>query len=321
MATPPPARWLICSTSNTPPAADVVLRIGTRRSPLALAQAREVADLLASRGVDTELVPLLTSGDRDARVAASPFGVKGLFVEEIVRALMDGKVDLAVHSAKDLPAEDPEGVVVGAVPERADPFDVLVTRDGALGDGSVVGTSSLRRRAQLLAWRPGLAVRDIRGNVDTRLRKLSDGDVDALVLAAAGLGRLGLAPDRTERLGVETMVPAPGQGALAVQARADDLRTRDLVRPLSHVESTAAFDAERALVRRLGGGCALPIGAFARWSSGGIRLVAVVANPDGTQAARCDVEAPTTSGVAEEAARALVAAGAAEILDGARPGA
>ncbi len=189
-----------------------MLRIGTRRSPLALAQAREVADLLGSRGVDTELVPLLTSGDRDARVAASPFGVKGLFVEEIVRALEAGEVDLAVHSAKDLPAEDPEGVVVAAVPERADPFDVLVTRDGALGDGSVVGTSSLRRRAQLLAWRPGLAVRDIRGNVDTRLRKLSDGDVDALVLAAAGLGRLGLAPDRAERLGVDDDGSRPGSG-------------------------------------------------------------------------------------------------------------
>jgi hydroxymethylbilane synthase len=298
-----------------------VLRIGTRRSPLALAQAREVADLLRSRGVDTQLVPLLTSGDRDAHVVASPFGVKGLFVEEIVRALLDGEVDLAVHSAKDLPAEDPEGVVVGAVPERADPFDVLVTRDGALGDGSVVGTSSLRRRAQLLAWRPGLTVRDIRGNVDTRLRKLSDGDVDALVLAAAGLGRLGLAPDRAERLGVETMVPAPGQGALAVQARADDARARDLVGPLSHVESMAAFDAERALVRRLGGGCALPIGAIARLSGGGIRLVAVVASPDGTQTIRCDVEAPTPGGVAEEAARALVAGGAAEILERARAGA
>jgi hydroxymethylbilane synthase len=298
-----------------------VLRIGTRRSPLALAQAREVADLLGSRGVDTELVPLLTSGDRDSRVAVSPFGVKGLFVEEIVRALRDGEIDLAVHSAKDLPAEDPEGVVVAAVPERADPFDVLVTRDGALGNGSVVGTSSLRRRAQLLAWRPSLAVRDIRGNVDTRLRKLSDGDVDALVLGAAGLTRLGTWPEHAERLGIETMVPAPGQGALAVQARGGDLRTRDLVGPISRVRSMAAFEAERALVRRLGGGCALPIGALAQLSGGGIRLVAVVASPDGTQTIRCDVEAPTPGDAAEDAARALVAGGAAEILDGARPGA
>jgi hydroxymethylbilane synthase len=295
-----------------------VLRIGTRRSPLALAQAREVAALLAARGVDTELVPMATSGDRGGSVAASPFGVKGLFVDDIVRALRERDVDLAVHSAKDLPAEDLEGVVVAAVPERADPLDVLVTRDGALGGGSVVGTSSLRRRAQLLAWRPGLAVRDIRGNVDTRLRKLADGDVDALVLAAAGLRRLGLRPDHTEALAAETMVPAPGQGALAIQTRADDLRTRDLVGPISHVRSLAAFDAERALVRRLGGGCALPIGALARAERDGVRLIAVVATPDGRTAVRCDVRGPAPVAAAADAARVLVDGGAGEILEALR---
>jgi hydroxymethylbilane synthase len=292
-----------------------VLRIGTRRSPLALAQAREVARLLGARGEDTELVPLVTSGDRGASVAASPFGVKGLFVEEIVRALLAGEVDLAVHSAKDLPAEDPDGVVVGAVPERADPFDVLVTRDGTLGDGAVVGTSSLRRRAQMLIWRPAIAVRDLRGNVGTRLQKLADGDVDALILAAAGLVRLGVWPDRAERLSIDTMVPAPGQGALAIQARESDRRTRDLAAALEHAPSRDAFDAERALVRRLGGGCALPIGALANASGDRVRMTAVVAGPDGRPVVRTDVEASTPGGAAEEAAGALLGGGAAEILD------
>jgi hydroxymethylbilane synthase len=291
-----------------------VLRIGTRRSPLALAQAREVAALLGARGEDTELVPLVTSGDRGASSTASPFGVKGLFVEDIVRALLTGEVDLAVHSAKDLPAEDPDGIVVGAVPERADPFDVLVTRDGTLGDGAVVGTSSLRRRAQMLIWRPAVALRDIRGNVGTRLRKLAEGDVDGLVLAAAGLRRLGVWPDRAERLGIDAMVPAPGQGALAIQARESDRRTRDLAGPLEHAPSRAAFDAERTLVRRLGGGCALPIGALAQAAAGSVRMIAVVAGPDGRRVVRTDVEASTPGGAADEAARALLRGGAAEIL-------
>jgi hydroxymethylbilane synthase len=168
-------------------------------------------------------------------------------------------------------------------------------------------------------------VRDIRGNVDTRLRKLADGDVDALVLAAAGLTRLGTWPEHAKRLGIETMVPAPGQGALAVQTRADDLRTRDLVGAISRVRSMAAFEAERALVRRLGGGCALPIGALAVavWdetpdvrTSGDVQVVAVVASPDGRTAVRCDVRGSTPNSAADEAARALLAGGAAEILDG-----
>jgi hydroxymethylbilane synthase len=292
-----------------------VLRIGTRRSPLALAQAREVAGLLGARGQDTELVPLVTSGDRGASASASAFGVKGLFVEDIVRALLAGEVDLAVHSAKDLPAEDPDGVVVGAVPERADPCDVLLTRAATLGDGAVVGTSSLRRRAQMLIWRPAIAVRDLRGNVGTRLQKLADGDVDALILAAAGLVRLGVWPDRAERLSIDTMVPAPGQGALAIQARESDRRTRDLAAALEHAPSRDAFDAERALVRRLGGGCALPIGALANASGDRVRMTAVVAGPDGRPVVRTDVEASTPGGAAEEAAGALLGGGAAEILD------
>jgi hydroxymethylbilane synthase len=291
-----------------------VLRIGTRRSPLALAQADEVARLLANDGVDTELAPMTTSGDRGASPDASPFGVKGLFVDEIVRALRDGEIDLAVHSAKDLPAEDPVGIVVAAVPERADPRDVLVTRDGGLRDGAVVGTSSMRRRAQVLAWKPGVLVHELRGNVGTRLRAVETGDVDAVVLAAAGLRRLDVWPGGAELLRVDVMVPAPGQGALAVQARADDPATLGALGAIEHNPSRAAFEAERTLVERLGGGCALPIGALADPSADGIRMIAVVARPDGSEIVRADVEAARPSDAAEAAARALLDGGAAAIL-------
>jgi hydroxymethylbilane synthase len=292
-----------------------VLRIGTRRSPLALAQADEVARLLANRGVDTELVPMTTSGDRGASADASPFGVKGLFVDEIVRALRDGEIDVAVHSAKDLPAEDPPGVVVAAIPERADPRDVLVTRDGPLEGGSVVGTSSLRRRAQVLAWRSDVTVRDVRGNVGTRLRKLEARDVDAVILAAAGLRRLDLWPRGAELLGLDVMVPAPGQGTLAVQARADDGPTLESLRPMEHAQTRTAFEAERALVRRLGGGCALPIGALAEPAGDVVRLTAVVASPDGSVVVRATAEAAEFGDAADAAARELLDGGARAILD------
>jgi hydroxymethylbilane synthase len=292
-----------------------VLRVGTRRSPLALAQAREVAALLAAHGVDTEIVPLVTSGDRGAPLASSPFGVKGLFVDEIVRALREGEIDVAVHSAKDLPAEDPDGIVVGAVPERADPRDVMVARGGELAGGDVVGTSSLRRRAQILAWNEGLKVQDLRGNVDTRLQKLEAGEVDAIVLAAAGLGRLGLWPDGAELLDPNVLLPAPGQGALAVQARADDGATISSVAALEHARSRAAFEAERALVRRLGGGCALPIGALAAVSGDVISMRALVASPDGGTVVQTGVQAADPATAADAAARALLDDGAAAILE------
>jgi hydroxymethylbilane synthase len=292
-----------------------VLRIGTRRSPLALAQADEVARLLAKAGAESELVPMTTSGDRGASPDMSAFGVKGLFVDEIVRALRDGEIDIAVHSAKDLPAEDPAGVVVAAVPERADPRDVLVTRDGPLESGAVVGTSSLRRRAQVLAWGKGVMVRDLRGNVGTRLRALETGDADAVLLAAAGLRRLDVWPIRAEVLDPNVLLPAPGQGALAVQARADDSATLSSLASLEHPLSRAAFEAERALVRRLGGGCALPIGALAAKSGDVIRMRALVASPDGRTVVQTGVEASDPSAAAETAARDLLDGGAAAILD------
>ncbi len=299
------------------------VRIGTRRSALAVAQAREVAARLATLDAESELVPMATAGDRPPLAQVSPAGLKGLFVAEIVDALQRGEVDLAVHSAKDLPSEDPEGVIVGAVPERADPFDVMVTRAGTLPPGGVVATSSLRRRAQILHTRPDVVVRELRGNVDTRLAKLAGGEADALILAAAGLARLGVQPVHATPIPLEEMVPAPGQGALAVQVRADDQVTLDLVAGIDHARSRQAFEAEREVMRLLGGGCALPLGAYAERRSEGVGMIAVVASPDGLDVAHAQVEAETPLDAAREAVRILLGQGAAEILavalEGVRP--
>lgn len=290
------------------------LRIGTRGSRLALAQAREVADLLAARGAEPEIVPMSTAGDRGASPQASPAGVKGLFVAEITAALARGDVDLAVHSAKDLPSEDPDGVVVAAVPQRGLPYDVLAARRPDVPEGGVVGTSSLRRRAQLRRSRPGLVVRDVRGNVDTRLRKLREGAFDGLVLAAAGLARLGLHPEHALPLPLEEMVPAPGQGALAVQALAGSEAAEAAVR-LDHEPSRRAFEAERRLVRLLGAGCRMPLGAYAERREGGVRLLAVVLRPDGSDLLWAQVEGPTPEDAAGQAADTLLAAGARKFLE------
>jgi hydroxymethylbilane synthase len=296
----------------------VRLRIGTRGSRLALAQAEDVAALLRERGHDPEIVPMTTAGDRGASPKASAAGIKGLFVAEITDALRQGEVDLAVHSAKDLPSEDPDGVVVAAVPERGLPYDVLVTRQPDLRPGGAVGTSSLRRRAQILRMHPGVEVRDVRGNVDTRLRRLAEGRVDALVLAAAGLARLGVTPDHVLPIPVEDMVPAPGQGALAVQAQAGS-RAGDVAAALDHPASRAAFEAERRVVTLLGGGCRLPLGAYAEWREGAVRLLAVVVRPDGSDLLWSQVEGEGPDEVAGEAAEVLRSAGAAAILEELRP--
>lgn len=290
------------------------LRIGTRDSRLALAQAGEVAGLLADAGVETELVPMVTAGDRGVPARESAAGIKGLFVAEITDALIHGNVDVAVHSAKDLPSEDPEGVLVASVPERAVPYDVLVSRDADVPEGGIVGTSSLRRRSQLVRSRPSLEVRDVRGNVDTRLRKLRDGEFDALVLAAAGLGRLGIDPEHVAPIPVDEMVPAPGQGALAVQVR-DGGRAAEAVTKIDHPESHIAFDTERRLVWLLGGGCRLPLGAYAEWRDGVIRLLAVVVRPDGSDLVWSQVEATSPEDAAREAAEILRAGGADRILE------
>lgn len=296
------------------------LRIGTRRSRLALAQASEVAEGLRRSGHEAELIPMTTSGDRGVDASADAAGLKGLFVAEIVGALREGEVDLAVHSAKDLPVEDDADLVIAAVPERASPLDVLVTRDGGLAPGARVGTSSLRRQAQIFRWRPDVLLKDVRGNVDTRLRKLADGEVEALVLAAAGLLRLGIVPDHAAPMSIAEMVPAPGQGALAVQARAGDAEVLGAASALEHAPSRDALLAERGLMRALGGGCSLPLGAFAeRTPEGRMRMVAIVLTPDGARYARTQVEAASPQEVAELARLDLDAGGAEAILSAVRP--
>jgi hydroxymethylbilane synthase len=292
----------------------VRLRIGTRGSRLALAQAKEVAGLLAGLGIETELVTMVTAGDRGASPQASPAGVKGLFVAEITAALARGEVDVAVHSAKDLPSEEPNGIRVAAVPERNLPYDVLVSRYAEVEDGSVVGTSSLRRQALLRRSRPGLEVREIRGNVETRLRKMEEGAFDAVVLAGAGLARLGIAPSHAVPLPVDEMVPAPGQGALAVQAR-EGTEAAEAAARLDHAPSRAAFESERRLVALLGGGCRLPLGAYAEWRDERVRLLSVVVRPDGSDLLWSQVEASSPEEAAAEAAESLIQSGARRILE------
>lgn len=240
-----------------------------------------------------------------------------MFVAEITDAVARGKVELAVHSAKDLPSEDPPGIVVAAVPQRNLPYDLLITGNGKLGGDAVVGTSSLRRRAQLLRSHPEATVIDLRGNVDTRLRKLSEGELDAVVLAAAGLARLGIAPDHADPIPVEEMVPAPGQGALAVQTRETD-GAREAVAALDHLPSRMAFEAERGVVSLLGGGCRLPLGAYAEWRNDGVRLLAVVIRPDGSDLLWSQVEAETPEQAAGEVSDVLLEAGAKAILEAVR---
>lgn len=296
----------------------MTLRIGTRRSPLALAQAELVRTALEGTGADAEIVPMTTTGDTVTDPTGAPQGLKGLWIDTILEALRDGRIDLAVHSAKDLPAEDEEDLIIAAVPSRADPRDVLVTRtsDVGLGPGVAVGTSSVRRAAQLRAAHPGIEIRPMRGNVETRLRKLLEGTVGATVLAAAGLERLGIRPTHARTLGPEEMIPAPGQGSLALQCRDEDRATRARLTLLDHAPSHTALDAERALMVRLGGGCALPLGALAREKDGRVELVAVVASLNGERVARAGVRAATPPEAAEAAERELREQGAAEILTG-----
>lgn len=295
----------------------MTLRIGTRRSALALAQAELVRSALEESGASAEIVPMTTTGDQGGTDgAASSQGLKGLWVDTISSALRRGELDLAVHSAKDLPAADEDELVVAAVPRRADPRDVLVTRtaDVELGPGTSVGTSSVRRAALLRAAHPGIEIRELRGNVDTRLRRLFEGAVQATVLAAAGLERLGVEAANMRALGPEEMIPAPGQGSLALQCRKEDRSTRAHLTMLDHPASHRALEAERALMRRLGGGCALPLGALARERDDKIELVAVVVSPDGARLARAAVRAPGPEAAAEGAEQQLIEGGASEIL-------
>jgi hydroxymethylbilane synthase len=297
-----------------------MIRVATRGSALALAQARAVADGLAAGGARVEVLPMRTEGDRLAEARLATVGGKGLFVREIEEALLRGDADVAVHSLKDLPAELPGGLMLAAFPERVDARDVLVARRpvcfAALPPGAVLGTSSPRRRALALAVRPDLSVEPIRGNVDTRLRKLEAGDYDAIVLAAAGLARLGVTPRHVESLAPELFVPAVGQGVLAVEARRDDARTLAALRALDHEPTRLCALAERAFLGRLGASCVTPMAGHARLAAGRVVLDALVASEDGRTVLRESAEGPPeraeTLGVG--VADTLLARGAAAVV-------
>ncbi|HET7761598.1 MAG TPA: hydroxymethylbilane synthase [Phycicoccus sp.] len=301
-----------------------VLRLGTRRSVLARTQSEWVADRLRALGVEVELVLVTTEGDRDATTPLAALGGTGVFVSALREALAEGRVDLAVHSLKDLPtAPDPRTTVV-AVPPREDPRDVLVARDGLtlaeLPSGALVGTGSPRRRAQVAALGLGLELVDLRGNVDTRIRAVRDGRLDGVLLAAAGLRRIGRFDEATEVLDPIQVLPAPGQGALAVEARADDVATLAAVAPLDDADTHACVTAERAVLAELEAGCSAPVGALAEVVEGmtgpELSLRAVVAAPDGST----DIRRSLTGGVDDPAAlgrrlaRILLEDGAADLV-------
>ena len=274
---------------STKPPLEAV-RIGTRGSALALWQAHLVRALLvrAWPTLTVEIEVMKTQGDARLDSPLPQIGGKGVFTAELEAALRSGAIDLAVHSLKDLPTEESDGLIICAIPERGDPRDALVSRENhtldALPSGAAVGTSSLRRAAQLLVLRPDLRLLDIRGNVDTRIRKAldEDGPYDAIVLALAGLERLGRAEEASERLPLEVMLPAPGQGALAAQCR-DEQVSRELLAPLNHRATALAVTAERAFLAALGGGCAVPVAAHATYAQRRLSLRGRVTAPDGSR--------------------------------------
>lgn len=300
------------------------IRIGSRGSALARWQADHVAALLRARGHHVSIDILVTTGDR----MQSPFqqvGTKGMFTREIEEALADGRIDLAVHSLKDLPTELADPFILAAIPERADARDAFVSIQfedlSALPPGAVVGTSSLRRQSQLHALRGDLEIREMRGNVDTRLHKLHEGKYDAIVLAAAGLDRLGRTEWLRARFAPQQMCPAPGQGALAIECRSDDVETRAALTPLDHASTRFAVTLERAALGALGGGCHVPVGVYCRAEVAGWSVTAIVAQPDGSRILRehstlaeAADDIPRAEDAGRKIARNLLEKGAAEIL-------
>jgi hydroxymethylbilane synthase len=307
------------------------LKIGTRGSALALWQARTVAAVMESAGAAVEIVVIRTAGDRLQTAPLSEIGGKRLFVKEIEDALLGRQIDVAVHSAKDMSAVLPEGLEVVATLPREDPRDVLVLRDGVLvedfaaalahlGDTASIGTGSVRRVAQLSAQLPRATFAAIRGNVDTRLRKLDAGDSDALVLAAAGMRRLGLAARISAYIPVEVCVPAPGQGIVAIEIRSDDESARGVLAAASDPAAMTSLTAERAVVTALGGGCQLPLGAIALHERDTLRMHGIVASPDGLRRLQAKASGPVTDpeAVGRRLAEALAREGAMEILEAIR---
>ena len=290
------------------------LRIGTRGSALALWQARSISEALrAIAGVQSELVIVKTSGDKFQQSSFSEIGTKGVFIKELEDALLERRVDLAVHSMKDVPTEIPGGLTIAAICKRQDVRDALLSTGAAslahLPAGARVGTSSLRRKSQLLYARSDLQILDLRGNVDTRIEKLKRGDYDAIVLAKAGLDRLGLSANITEVLSTDVCLPAAGQGAIGIEARAEDAESLEILSALNDGETRSGVEAERAVLAGLEGGCQVSIGVWGRVESGKLVLEVAVLSPDGAQRMR------EKSSCAPEDAVALGERVAAKMLD------
>lgn len=298
------------------------LTIGTRKSALALWQAEYIKKAL--EGYDPELTVTLehivTKGDKILDVPLARIGGKGLFTTELESRLLAGTIDLAVHSLKDLPADLPDGLCLAAITARSHVHDVFVSNRyaalDALPQGACVGTSSLRRRAQLLARRPDLTVRDLRGNVDTRLKKLDDGEYDAIILAEAGLTRLGLTDRITQLLPTDTMIPAVGQGALAIETRADDDDLKQALSFLCDEETTAATTAERTFLAAINGSCQVPVGVYGKAKDGQLTLSCIIAAPDGSRVFRHQATGPVSDSRAlgQQAAKTLLDEGGRQIL-------
>ncbi len=299
-----------------PPSAATTLTIGSRGSKLALWQAHHVARLLEHSGAPTRIEVIKTTGDHLQTASLAQAGGKGLFTKEIEEALLAGTIDLAVHSLKDLPTATPPGLAIAAIPEREDPRDALVGQSlDELPHAARVGTSSGRRAAQLRLLRPDLVIEPVRGNVDTRLRKLKEGRFGAILLAAAGLHRLGLDGEIAQLLAPELMCPAPGQGALAVQTRTQD-PAYTICRALDHLPSFQAVTCERAALAALGGGCQLPFGAFAEHVGSSLRITAIVVASDASRHLRATAEGPAElcEQLGLRVAQDLLTRGAARIL-------
>lgn len=299
------------------------IRIGTRASLLAVTQSTWVKNQIERQhpGTTVELVKIITKGDKILDVPLAKVGGKGLFVKEIEDALLDGQVDLAVHSMKDVPAELPEGLHVAIVPEREIPFDAFISVKYKtfveLPQGAMIGTSSLRRKSQLAALRPDLEIKDLRGNLDTRLKKLDEGVYDAIILAGAGLNRLGMQNRITTLFSPEQMLPAIGQGALGIELREADNDLLAGLQFLHHADTAAAVAAERAFLLRLEGGCQVPIGGFATVAGGTVNLTGLIASLDGKTVFREQLAGPVDSAaeIGKTLAETLLAAGGKAVLD------
>lgn len=308
--------------------------IATRESALALWQAEFVKAELEKihSGLQVELLGMTTKGDQILDSPLAKIGGKGLFVKELEAAMLDGRADIAVHSMKDVPMEFPEGLGLAVVCEREEPWDAFVSNQfGSIDDlpeGAVVGSSSLRRQAQLLAYRPDLQVKTLRGNVNTRLRKLDDGEYDAIILAHAGLLRLGFHDRIAQVIGQDISLPAVGQGAVGIECRSDDEELKALLAPLGHLETTLRVTAERAMNRRLEGGCQVPIAGFAQFvasdgsdstcvdpSSGHLHLTGLVGSPDGKECLKASADVVLAAATAEQQATQLGIGVAESLLD------